>query len=82
MDLQTAIDSLRSNPKGTRFAELVRICTFFFGEPRQQATSHIIYRMPWPGDPRINIQNNRGMAKPYQVRQVVKALERLQDVED
>ena len=23
----------------------------------------------WPGDPRVNIQNDRGMAKAYQVRQ-------------
>ena len=82
MDPQFAIDSLRSNPKGVRFSELVRICTFFFGEPRHQRTSHVVYRMPWRGDPRINLQSKRGMAKPYQVRQVINALERLQDVED
>ena len=82
MELQRAIETLRLNPKGIRFAELERICTFFFGEPRQQRTSHVIYKMPWPGDPRINIQNNKGIAKPYQVRQVIKALERLQDDED
>ena len=29
------------------------------------------------GRPRVNIQNKRGMAKAYQVRQVVKAIERL-----
>ena len=23
---------------------------------------------PWLGDPRVNIQNAKGMAKPYQVR--------------
>jgi len=26
---------------------------------------------PWQGDPRVNIQNDKGMAKPYQVRQVL-----------
>jgi len=33
--------------------------------------------MPWAGDPRVNIQNNKGMAKPYQVKQVLKAIDRL-----
>lgn len=46
---------------------------------RQAGTSHRIYRKPWPGDPRVNIQNRKGMAKPYQVRQVLKAIERMED---
>ena len=29
------------------------------------------------GDPRVNIQNTKGMAKAYQVRQALKAIERL-----
>ena len=33
--------------------------------------------MPWEGDPRVNIQNAKGIAKAYQVRQVLKAIERL-----
>ena len=73
---------LRSNPKGVRFADLAGICDRFFGEPRQQGTSHRVYRMPWPGDPRVNIQNDRGMAKPYQVRQVIRAIERLEGSND
>jgi hypothetical protein len=35
--------------------------------------------MPWQGDPRVNIQNDKGMAKAYQVKQVLKAIERLQN---
>jgi hypothetical protein len=35
--------------------------------------------MPWAGDPRVNIQNDKGMAKAYQVKQVLKAIERLQN---
>ena len=27
---------------------------------------------PWPGNPRVNIQKDQGMAKTYQVRQVLK----------
>jgi hypothetical protein len=44
---------------------------------RQVATSHRVYRMPWQGDPRVNKQNAHGKAKTYQVRQVLKAIERL-----
>ncbi len=32
--------------------------------------------MPWQGDPRVNIQNHKGTAKVYQVKQVLLALER------
>jgi hypothetical protein len=32
---------------------------------------------PWQGDPRINIQNRKGKAKAYQVKQVLLAIERL-----
>ena len=77
MDIPATIEELRANPKGVRFGDLARICDYFYGEPRQQGTSHRVYRTPWRGDPRINLQNDKGMAKPYQVRQVIKALERL-----
>jgi len=71
------IRRLRSNPKGIRFSELAQICDRYFGEPRQRG-SHRVYRTPWPGDPRVNIQNDLGMAKAYQVRQVIKAIERME----
>ena len=69
---------MRCNPRGTRYADLCRVCDHYFGAARQQGTSHRIYRTPWPGDPRVNIQSEKGMAKAYQVRQVLKAIERLQ----
>ena len=72
------IQRLRANPRGIRFADLARICDRFFGEPRQRGTSHRVYRTPWLGDPRVNIQNDRGMAKAYQVRQVIRAIEKLE----
>lgn len=33
---------------------------------------------PWQGDPRANIQSDKGKAKAYQVRQVLKAINRLE----
>ena len=75
------LDRLRNSPKGIHFAELSKICDRYFGEPRQRGTSHRVYRTPWPGDPRVNIQNDKGMAKAYQVRQIIKAIERLEGME-
>lgn len=68
---------MRINPKGIRFTEACKVCEHFFGPPRQRGSSHRLYRMPWPGDPRVNVQNDRGMAKAYQIRQIIKAIEKL-----
>lgn len=76
--LANILEKMRNNPAGVRFAEVCRVCDHYFGEPRQASGSHRIYKTPWTGDPRINIQNHRGYAKAYQVRQVVRALERLE----
>lgn len=68
---------MRAEPAAVRFADLQRVCEHFFGRPRQNGSSHAIYKTSWPGDPRVNIQNDKGMAKAYQVRQVLCAIERL-----
>jgi hypothetical protein len=68
---------MRAEPAAVRFADLQRVCEHFFGRPLQNGSSHAIYKTPWPGDPRVNIQNDKGMAKAYQVRQVLCAIERL-----
>ena len=69
---------MRKNPRDIRFNDLCRVCGHFFGEPRQSGGSHRIYKTPWQGDPRINIQNHKGKAKAYQVKQVLLAIERLE----
>jgi hypothetical protein len=65
---------MKRNPSAVRFKDLCRVCEHYFGEARQSGTSHRVYRTPWQGNPRVNIQNDRGSAKPYQVRQVMKAI--------
>ncbi|MDE0224247.1 MAG: toxin HicA [Gammaproteobacteria bacterium] len=72
------LDALRRNPQGVRYRDLCKLCDIYFGRPRQRSTSHRVYRTPWSGDPRVNIQSDRGMAKAYQVRQVLKAIEKLE----
>ena len=75
--IEDILEGMRSTPGNIRFADLCRVCEKFFGQPRQSGSSHRIYPTPWQGDPRINIQNWKGKAKAYQVRQVLKAIERL-----
>jgi hypothetical protein len=70
---------MRASPAQVSFADLYKVCVAHFGEPRQSASSHAVFKTPWPGDPRVNIQNAKGNAKPYQVRQVLLAVERLRE---
>ena len=77
-DLTKILRQMSENPKGVRFADLRRVCEFYFGKPRKSGGSHCIFKTPWPGDPRVNIQNNKGKAKQYQVRQVLHAIEMLE----
>lgn len=70
---------MRSTPNNIRFVELEKICRHYFGEPRQNGTSHRVFRTPWAGDPRVNIQEGEnGKAKCFQVKQVLQAIERLE----
>ncbi|MBI1208509.1 MAG: toxin HicA [Azospirillum sp.] len=72
------LERMRTNPNGISFADASSICEHYFGKPRQKGTSHAVYKMPWPGDPRVNIQEGKsGKAKGYQVRQIVQAIDRL-----
>ena len=69
---------MRREPANVRFGDLQKVCEAYFGKPRNNGTSHSIFKTPWPGDPRVNIQNDKGKAKAYQVRQVLLAIERLE----
>ncbi len=82
MDVKAIRDAARNNPKNVRFADLAKLCEAHFGPPRTKRGSHLVYRMPWQGDPRVNLQNDNGKAKEYQVRQVLKAIERLESEQE
>jgi hypothetical protein len=71
------LSKMKDSPAGVRFRDLCKVCDHYFGKARVSATSHRVYRMPWIGDPRVNIQNSKGKAKTYQVRQVLWAIQRL-----
>jgi len=66
-----------ANPKNTRFADAVKVATHFFGEPRIKG-SHHIFKMPWQGNPMVNLQADGNKAKDYQVKQLVQAIKKLE----
>ena len=69
--------SLLDSTKNITFNDLLKLCRRYFGEPRITG-SHHIFKTPWPGDPRVNLQRDGKMAKPYQVIQVKKAIDKLE----
>ncbi len=77
--IKNIIALMNQSQKDVRFSDLCKVCNHYFGEPRQSGSSHRVYKMPWRGDPRVNIQNSKGKAKSYQVKQVLKAIEKLED---
>ena len=66
------------NPKNVKFLDLLNLCKKYFGKPRIKG-SHYIFKTPWKGDPRINIQKDKKMAKPYQVKMVLQAIIKLEE---
>jgi hypothetical protein len=77
-NIHEKLKQFKNNPMDVKFVELCKVCEFYFGKPRQSGSSHKIYKTPWQSNPRVNIQNYKGKAKAYQVKQVLKAIERLE----
>ncbi len=81
-DTTKTLEKMRGEPANVKFVELVKVCEAYFGQARQNGTSHKIFKTPWMGDPRINIQNEKGKAKVYQVKQVLLAIQKLKDLKN
>lgn len=81
--IEKLYEAIENNPKNVRFADLGKVCSHYFGQPRQKGSSHKIYKTPWPGNPRVNIQKSRnGMAKVYQVKQVLQAIKKIKELNE
>ena len=62
------------------YRDLVSLCEERFGESRQKG-SHVIFKTGLSSDPLITLQSDsNGKAKPYQVRQVLKAIDAIEGV--
>ena len=70
------LEQMKREPANVRFSDLHKVCEAHFGKARNSGGSHLIFKTPWQGDPRVNMQNDKGKAKAYQVRQLLLAIER------
>jgi hypothetical protein len=77
-EIRAILLAMERNPKDVRFSDLCRVCDHYFGKPRKGGGSHRVYQTPWPGNPRVNIQNHGGLAKSYQVKQVLIAIAKME----
>lgn len=78
--IEKILAEMETSPQNVRFSKLARVCSYYFGEPRNKGTSHYIYRTQWQGDPRVNIQEGKnGGVKVYQVRQVLAAVRKMEE---
>lgn len=76
--LQKTLENMENSPQNVRFSDLSKVCAQYFGDPRNKGTSHHVYKTPWQGDPRVNIQKSKnGKAKPYQIKQVLAAIRKI-----
>ena len=41
------LKQLKNNPKDVEFADLSKVCEFYFGKPRQSTSSHRKFKTPW-----------------------------------
>jgi hypothetical protein len=80
MGISEALMALQ-NDKNIKFNDLLKICASFFKGPRIDG-SHHIFKVPWRGQPWLNLQKDGKMAKAYQVKQVREALGKLKEIQE
>ena len=72
------VAAMRENPQNVHYADIHKVCEHYFGPARHTGGSHAVFKTPWPGDPRVNIQNSNSQPKAHQVRQVLAAIDKLE----
>ena len=80
--IKKLVAQFKENPKNVKFNDLVKVCNYYFSDSRQSGSSHSVYKTPWQGDPRVNIQNKKGYGKPYQVKQVLAAISKIEEMKN
>jgi len=75
MDKRELLEELKANPKKIRFARVCQIAEVFGFQIRKGPGSHRVYFRDGVREI-LNFQNEGGWAKPYQVRQFIKIIEK------
>lgn len=80
--VEKLLAKMRESPTNVSYSELYSVCCHYLDIPRQDGGSHAVFKTPWPGEPRVNIQKARnGGTKLYQVKQVILAIDKLMQME-
>jgi len=75
MNSRKLLEKALNRPQSLRFSEVLKLAQAFgFQLDRISGSHHILKRAGIPE--LVNLQNVGGMAKPYQVRQLLKLVER------
>jgi len=74
---QKRIDKAMNNPAGIRFKELCLLAEHMGFQKRGGKGSHVVYERDGVEEI-LTFQNHRGMAKPYQVKQMLAVIEKYQ----
>ena len=75
IDKYTVYEELKSNLKNIRFNRLCNAAELFGFKFKGGKGSHVIYRREGVKE-MLNFQNDDGWAKPYQVRQLLKIIDK------
>ena len=76
--IEQIVEAMRANRNAIRFSDCVKVCTHYFGKPRI-CGSHPVFKTPWKGEPWVNVQEKSGFMKPYQIKQVLDAIDKLEE---
>ncbi|MDY6953133.1 MAG: type II toxin-antitoxin system HicA family toxin [Thermodesulfobacteriota bacterium] len=69
--IEKLIETARVSPDNLRFRELCTLCRHFGMKRRKTKGSHRVYKREDPPRFTLSVQDNNGMAKPYQVKQLL-----------
>lgn len=69
------LEKARKNPQNLRFDELCTLAESFDFVRRKNSSGHRVYKRNSEPKITITIQDLNGKAKPYQVKQLIRALE-------
>jgi len=72
---QKLIDKARNNPAGIRFREICLLAEHFGFTSRGGKGSHVVYEKDGVEEI-LTFQDRQGMAKPYQVKQLLAVIEK------
>jgi len=75
MNKQKLLKAVLNNPRNVRFGALVTLVEAFGFRLSRTKGSHHVFVHPQV-DELLNLQNVKGQAKPYQIRQFLKLVER------